>query len=184
MLEDRISNLCAAVPCASARASTLETVLREIVDSARALTGARYGLITTVDDAGQPQDFVTAGPRVRRARGDGRVGGRTAALRALPGPARALAGGGPAGLRAGARLLDGADRVEDDAVHADAPPRRPRRQLLPRREGGRAGVHERRRGGPGPGSRRRRRRPSQTPARTGPNSGPGPTSRPWSKPRR
>jgi len=39
----------------------LEAVLREIVDGARALTGARYGLIMTVDDAGEPQDFVTAG---------------------------------------------------------------------------------------------------------------------------
>ncbi len=47
----------------------LDTVLREVVDSARALTGARYGVITTVDDAGQPRDFVTAGftPDERRA---------------------------------------------------------------------------------------------------------------------
>ena len=57
---DRISSLSAAVLRVSASLD-LETVLREIVDSARALTGARYGLITTVDDAGQPQDFVTAG---------------------------------------------------------------------------------------------------------------------------
>ena len=28
------------------------TVLREVVDSARALTGARYGVITPVDEAG------------------------------------------------------------------------------------------------------------------------------------
>ena len=60
MLEDRISNLCAAVLRVSASLD-LKTVLREIVDSARALTGARYGLITTVDDAGRPRDFVTAG---------------------------------------------------------------------------------------------------------------------------
>ena len=60
MLEDRVSSLCAAVLRVSASLD-LETVLREIVDSARALTGARYGLITTVDDAGRPQDFVTAG---------------------------------------------------------------------------------------------------------------------------
>ena len=47
----------------------VDTVLREVVDSARALTGARYGVITTVDDAGQPQDFVTAGftPEEHRA---------------------------------------------------------------------------------------------------------------------
>ncbi len=60
MLEERISNLCAAVLRVSASLD-LETVLREIVDSARALTGARYGLVAIVDDAGQPQDFVTAG---------------------------------------------------------------------------------------------------------------------------
>ena len=60
MLEGRISNLCAAVLRISASLD-LETVLREIVDSARALTGARYGMIVTVDDAGEPQDFVSAG---------------------------------------------------------------------------------------------------------------------------
>ena len=60
MLETRISDLCAAVLRISATLD-LETVLREIGDSARALTGAQYGLIVTVDDAGEPQDFVTAG---------------------------------------------------------------------------------------------------------------------------
>ena len=37
------------------------TVLQEVVDSARALTAARYGVIATVDDAGAVQDFVTSG---------------------------------------------------------------------------------------------------------------------------
>ncbi len=60
MLEKRISDLCAALLRVSASLD-LETVLREIVDSARSLTGARKGLIATVDDAGRPQDFVTAG---------------------------------------------------------------------------------------------------------------------------
>ena len=60
MLEERISSLGAAVLRVSASLD-LETVLREIVDSARALTGARLGLIVTVDAAGQPQDFVSAG---------------------------------------------------------------------------------------------------------------------------
>ena len=47
----------------------VDTVLREVVDSARELTGARYGVIATVDDAGQPQDFVTSGftPEQHRA---------------------------------------------------------------------------------------------------------------------
>ena len=39
----------------------LKTVLREVVESARALTGARFGGIATIDETGVPQDFVTAG---------------------------------------------------------------------------------------------------------------------------
>ena len=39
----------------------LATVLREVVDGARSLTGARLGSITVLDDAGQLQDFITAG---------------------------------------------------------------------------------------------------------------------------
>ena len=39
----------------------LQTVLREVVESARALTDARYGLIATVDAAGRPRDLVTSG---------------------------------------------------------------------------------------------------------------------------
>ena len=39
----------------------LETVLREVVKGARALTGARYGAISTVDTAGQPENFITSG---------------------------------------------------------------------------------------------------------------------------
>ena len=39
----------------------VSTVLREVVDSARELTGALYGGITTLDESGQFQDFVTSG---------------------------------------------------------------------------------------------------------------------------
>ena len=39
----------------------LDTVLHQVLESARDLTGARYGAITTLDDAGTPQDFVTSG---------------------------------------------------------------------------------------------------------------------------
>ena len=39
----------------------LDTVLREAVDGARGLTGARLGMITTVDDAGAPSDFIFSG---------------------------------------------------------------------------------------------------------------------------
>ena len=37
------------------------TVLHEVVDSARALTGSRYGMIATVDEAGAIQEFVASG---------------------------------------------------------------------------------------------------------------------------
>ncbi len=39
----------------------LDTVLQEVVESARTLTGARYGAMATVDEHGVPQDFVTSG---------------------------------------------------------------------------------------------------------------------------
>ena len=39
----------------------LETVLDEVVERARSLTGARYGAIATVDEAGVLQDFVSTG---------------------------------------------------------------------------------------------------------------------------
>ena len=39
----------------------LDTVLQEVVDNVRALTGARYSAITTLDDAGQLQEFITSG---------------------------------------------------------------------------------------------------------------------------
>ena len=39
----------------------LDSVLQEVVDSARTLTGARYGGITTLDESGQLQDVVTSG---------------------------------------------------------------------------------------------------------------------------
>ena len=60
MLRARLSSLSAAVLRVSASLD-VETVLREVVDSARALTGARYGLIATVDAAGRPQEFVVSG---------------------------------------------------------------------------------------------------------------------------
>ena len=59
-LRRRISVLSAASLRISASLE-LDTVLHEVVDSARTLTGSGYGLIITLDDAGQPQDFVSAG---------------------------------------------------------------------------------------------------------------------------
>ena len=59
-LRERISRLCAAVGHITASLD-LETVLRGILESARGLTDARYGAIATIDEAGQPRDFVTSG---------------------------------------------------------------------------------------------------------------------------
>ena len=60
VLRDRLSRLSAAVLRVSASLD-LNTVLQEVVESARALTGARYGAITTIDARGQPRDFVSSG---------------------------------------------------------------------------------------------------------------------------
>ena len=39
----------------------LDTVLQGVLDSARSLTEARYGVITTLDESGQVEDFLTSG---------------------------------------------------------------------------------------------------------------------------
>ena len=60
VLRERMTTLSATI----LRISTsldLNTVLKEIVESARALTRARYGAIATIDAAGELQDFVTSG---------------------------------------------------------------------------------------------------------------------------
>ena len=59
-LSERISALSAASLRVGASLD-LETVLNEVTESARALTGARYGAIATIDETGQPRDFVTSG---------------------------------------------------------------------------------------------------------------------------
>ena len=67
-LRDRISRLSSAILRISASLD-LNTVLQEIVESARALTRARYGIITTLSNAGRVEDFVSAGftPETHRA---------------------------------------------------------------------------------------------------------------------
>ena len=58
ILRDRLSRLSQA----SLRINEsldLDTVLQEVVDSARSLTGARYGGITTLDESGRLQDVVS-----------------------------------------------------------------------------------------------------------------------------
>ena len=57
---DRASRLSAAILRVNASLE-LATVLEEVVDSARALTGARVGVITTIDERGEVQDAVFRG---------------------------------------------------------------------------------------------------------------------------
>ena len=59
-LEERISVLTAAILRTNSSLD-LATVLQEVVDSACALTGARYGVIATIDEAGEMREFVTSG---------------------------------------------------------------------------------------------------------------------------
>ena len=59
-LRERIALLNAAILRINASLD-LDTVLREVVDGARALTGARYGMIATVDDTGAIQEFIAPG---------------------------------------------------------------------------------------------------------------------------
>ena len=59
-LRDRLSRLSQA----SLRINEsldFDTVLQGVLDSACSLTGARYGVITLLDESGQIQDFVTSG---------------------------------------------------------------------------------------------------------------------------
>ena len=59
-LRERISALTAAILRISASLD-VATVVRESAEAARALTHARYAIITTIDDAGQPDDVVFSG---------------------------------------------------------------------------------------------------------------------------
>ena len=59
-LRDRTAKLSTAMLRIS-ESLDVEMVLHEIVESARTLTGARYGLITTIDAEGNMRNFVTSG---------------------------------------------------------------------------------------------------------------------------
>ena len=89
-LRERISALSAAILRINASLD-VNTVLQEVVDSARALTDARYGIITTIDEGGGVREFVTSGftPGEQRRFVEWRDGhGLFAHLRDLPGPVR------------------------------------------------------------------------------------------------
>ncbi|MDE2940713.1 MAG: response regulator [Chloroflexota bacterium] len=89
-LRERTAALSAAVLRISSSLD-LDTVLQEIAESARALTGARYAVITTIDDARQLEQSVTSGFTPEEAR---QIEGWTdnlrvfEALRDVPSPLR------------------------------------------------------------------------------------------------
>ena len=58
-LRERLSRLSAAILRVNSSLD-LDTVLQEILSSTRDLVGARYGIIATIDETGEPQDFVTS----------------------------------------------------------------------------------------------------------------------------
>ena len=89
-LRDRVRSLSTAILRITGSLD-VDTVLREVVESARALTGARYGAIATIDDGGQPQEFVSSGVTrdVHRQLVDWPDGPKVFAhFRDLPGPVR------------------------------------------------------------------------------------------------
>ena len=59
-LRDRLSRLSQA-SLRITESLDFDTVLQEVVDSARALTASRYAAITVRDDAGQTLDFIVSG---------------------------------------------------------------------------------------------------------------------------
>ena len=67
-LRDRLSRLSEASLHIN-ESLDFETVLQGVLDSARALTNARYGVITLLDDAGQIQDFLSSGLTPEESRG-------------------------------------------------------------------------------------------------------------------
>ena len=81
-LRERLSRLSAAILRTSASLN-VGTVLHEVVESARALTGARYGVITTIDAVGELQDFRHLRLHGGRAPAARSLARRAAAVRAI-----------------------------------------------------------------------------------------------------
>ena len=59
-LQERLSHLSAASRRIN-ESLDFDQVLQGVLDSARSLTGARYGVMTLLDDNGQAQDFLSSG---------------------------------------------------------------------------------------------------------------------------
>ena len=147
-LRDRLSRLSRA----SLRINEsldFDAVLQSVLDSARSLTGARYGVLTLLDETGQADDFLSSGMTSQEAQGPVgparcietlrtprqypeplRLPDLIGHIRAFNLPEPPLPGGATSSA-----LLPGG---------AHPPRRRTRRQHLSRRDGGRQRVHFRR----------------------------------------
>ena len=131
---DRASTLAEATLEISASLDP-ETVVRKVVEEARILTGARLGIIATIDESG-PRGVLLLGAHTRGAARTPRLAARPAALRAPPRVTGAAAPGGLRGLRPGTRSDAAAELPGAFPGHADASPGREHRLLLPRGESG------------------------------------------------
>lgn len=81
-LRERLSRLSAASRRIN-ESLDLDAVLQGVLDSARSLAGARYGVLAVMDDAGQVEALLGLGPGARRVpgtAGDPRRGGHLPAL--------------------------------------------------------------------------------------------------------
>ncbi len=67
-LRDRLSRLSEAGRRIN-ESLELDEVLQDVLDSARALTGAHYGVITLLDDTGRAADFLASGMTAEEAEG-------------------------------------------------------------------------------------------------------------------
>ena len=153
-LRDRLSRLSEASRRIN-ESLDLDTVLQGVLDSARSLTGARYGVITLLEDARR----VGRLPLVRDDAGGGAAHlghpGRDAYLRVPRRPLGTPPDSGPAGTAA----VHGPTRVLPARVGGlravlpdgpGAPPGRGRRTHLRGRQGGGRRVHSPGPGNPGP----------------------------------
>ena len=64
--DDRLSRLSRASPRIN-ESLEFDTVLQGVLDSARSLKAARYGVMTMLDDAGRVQDFLASGMTTEEA---------------------------------------------------------------------------------------------------------------------
>ena len=67
-LQERLSRLSAASRRIN-ESLDFDQVLQGVLDSARSLTGARYGVMTLLDDNGQAQDFLSSGLTAQESQG-------------------------------------------------------------------------------------------------------------------